>query len=220
MLESFTATTAALFVVTVLLSYFMGNISPAILLGRLHGVDIKSEGSGNAGTTNVLRVLGKKAAVATLVIDIGKGVAAVLFGKLVGYYIFGFNGPYLMAMFCGLAVFCGHIWPLAFNFKGGKGVATAFGVLVAFKPLLGLCELAIVIVVVLVTRKVSLGSIIGAISLPIVAYFAFPLYFFNKVYLCWALAMAVIVLAKHRTNMVRLIKGKESNISFGKNKSA
>ncbi len=216
MLEPFSATSAALFVVTILLSYLVGNISPAILIGRLHGVDIKTEGSGNAGTTNVLRVLGKKAAVATLIIDIGKGVVAVLFGKLVGYYVFGLNGPYLMAMFCGLAVFCGHIWPIAFEFKGGKGVATAFGVLVAFKPMLGLCELGIVLIVVLVTRKVSLGSIIGAISLPIVAYLVFPLYFFNKVYLCWALAMAAIVLVKHRTNMVRLIKGKESNISFGK----
>ena len=96
------------FVIWVTLAYFIGNISPSILLGKALGIDIKKEGSGNAGTTNALRVLGKKAAVITLIIDIGKGVLAVWLGLRFGNETIG--------MFCALAVFCGHIWPCVFSF--------------------------------------------------------------------------------------------------------
>jgi len=188
----------------------MGNISPAILIGRLHGIDIKKEGSGNAGTTNVLRVLGKKAAVATLLIDIFKGVFAVLLGKLAAFYFLKPEvAPYL-AMACGLAVFCGHIWPIAFGFKGGKGVATAFGVLMAVSPFLGLVELGIVILVVVVSRMVSMGSVAAAVAFPFVANY------YDPRYLGWGLLMALIVLYKHNTNITRLVKGEESKISFKK----
>ena len=111
------------FVIWVTLAYFIGNISPSILIGKALGIDIKKEGSGNAGTTNALRVLGKKAAVITLIIDIGKGVLAVWLGLRFGNETIG--------MFCALAVFCGHIWPCVYGFKGGKGVATAFGAILA-----------------------------------------------------------------------------------------
>ena len=108
--------------VAVIIAYFLGNINPAILIGRLHGVDIKKVGSGNAGTTNVLRVLGKKAAAETLLVDIGKGVIAVLIGKLIGGMIM--NDPGMLGAWCAVAVFAGHIWPAVFGFKGGKGIAT------------------------------------------------------------------------------------------------
>ncbi|WP_312651193.1 glycerol-3-phosphate 1-O-acyltransferase PlsY [Aminipila sp.] len=197
-------------VIAVIVSYFMGNISPAILIGRLHGIDIKKEGSGNAGTTNVLRVLGKKAAIATLLIDIFKGVFAVLLGKLAGaYFLEPEFAPY-MAMACGLAVFCGHIWPIVFGFKGGKGVATAFGVLMAVSPFLGLAELGIVIVTVALSRMVSLGSVVAAISFPFIANY------YDPRYLGWGLLMALIVLYKHNANISRLVKGEESKISFKK----
>ncbi len=197
-------------ILTVIVSYFMGNISPAILIARLHGIDIKKEGSGNAGTTNVLRVLGKKAAVATLLIDIFKGVFAVLLGKLAAFYFLKPEvAPYL-AMACGLAVFCGHIWPIAFGFKGGKGVATAFGVLMAVSPFLGLVELGIVILVVVVSRMVSMGSVAAAVAFPFVANY------YDPRYLGWGLLMALIVLYKHNTNITRLVKGEESKISFKK----
>ena len=99
-----------LYVIAIVIAYFLGNISPSILLGRAMGVDIKKEGSGNAGTTNALRVLGKKAAVITLVVDIGKGVIAVLLGNALA-------GPQA-AMYCALAAFAGHVWPAMFHFKG------------------------------------------------------------------------------------------------------
>lgn len=196
--------------ISVIAAYFIGNVSPAILLGRLYGVDIKKEGSGNAGTTNVLRVLGKKAAVATLLIDIFKGVLAVLLGRLVGWYFMPEDLAPYMAMACGLAVFCGHIWPAAFGFKGGKGVATAFGVLMTVSPLLGLMELGIVAVVVLLTRMVSLGAVLAAVAFPFIANW------YDSRYLGWGLIMALIVLYKHNANISRLVKGEEPKISFKK----
>lgn len=210
MFTSSEGTAIAVMIVTVIIAYFMGNISPAILIGRLHGIDIKKEGSGNAGTTNVLRVLGKKAAVATLLIDIFKGVFAVLLGKFIGIYFLEPEFAVYMTMACGLAVFCGHIWPITFGFKGGKGVATAFGVLMAISPILGLAELGIVIATVAISRMVSLGSVTAAIAFPFIANY------YDPRFLAWGLIMALIVLYKHNSNISRLVKGEESKISFKK----
>lgn len=193
-------------VVIVVLSYFIGNISPSIIIGKFYGgIDIREHGSGNAGTTNVLRTLGKKAAAATLIIDILKGVTAVLIGK-------SFGGDEL-AMLCGLAVFIGHIWPVLYGFRGGKGVATGLGVMVATVPTMALMCGAVGIILIAVTRWVSLGSVIGACLLPITAYF------YNPKYILWALAFSLIVIYTHRKNIGRLIKGQESKISFKKKES-
>ena len=191
-----------MFFLVIVIAYFLGNISPSTLIGRARGIDIKKEGSGNAGTTNTLRVLGPKAALVTLIVDIGKGAAAVGLGLLLSTHV--------AAMFCALAAFLGHIWPVLFRLQGGKGVAVAFGAVTMLNWKLGLLALAVVVASVLITRKVSLGSVIVA--------FAFP-------FLCWKLEpdfvyigtlMAVIVLIKHRSNIVRLIHGEEDNIHFGK----
>lgn len=189
-------------VAAIIVSYFLGNLSPAILIGRAMGVDIRKEGSGNAGTTNVLRTLGKKAAAATLAIDILKGVAGVLLGRYIG-------GQEL-AMVCGMAAFAGHIWPLAFGFRGGKGIATAFGVAVTLQPAFGLIELAIAGIFFLLSKRVSVGSLTAAALLPLVAYWTLP------EFLPWGAVMAVIVLYKHRKNIKRLIKGEEPKVSFKK----
>ena len=189
-------------IVPVVIAYLLGNISPSIILGKIHGIDIKKEGSGNAGTTNALRVLGKKAALITLVIDIGKGVMAVIIGRLVGGAAVGY--------ICALAVFCGHIWPCFYSFKGGKGVATAFGALLSVNWMLGLAALAVVAVGLALTQRMSVGSLLGAITFPI---------------LCWLLepdfiwigsVMALIVLIKHRANIGRLLRGEEPKMSFKK----
>lgn len=189
-------------IVAIILSYFLGNISPAILIGRMKGVDIRKEGSGNAGTTNVLRVLGKKEAAATLLIDVLKGVVAVLIGRYIG-------GQEL-AMACGMAVFIGHIWPMIFGFRGGKGIATAFGVIVTVEPILGLIEAAAALTFLLLSKRVSVGSLAAGLFLPFAAYY------FNPNYLLWASAMAGIVLFKHRKNIKRLIKGEEPKINLKK----
>ena len=189
-------------IIPVVIAYLLGNISPSIILGKIHGIDIKKEGSGNAGTTNALRVLGKKAALITLVIDIGKGVLAVIIGRLVGGAAVGY--------ICALAVFCGHIWPCFYSFKGGKGVATAFGALLSVNWMLGLAALAVVAAGLTLTQRMSVGSLLGAITFPI---------------LCWLLepdfiwigsVMALIVLIKHRANIGRLLRGEEPKMSFKK----
>lgn len=190
------------FVLVIIIAYFLGNISPSILLGRARGVDIKKEGSGNAGTTNALRVLGKKAAVITLIIDIGKGFAAVQ----IGYLLSGAQA----AMFCALAAFIGHIWPLLFRFKGGKGVAVAFGTILAINWQLALIALGIVALTVLITRMVSMGSVIAAVSFPIISYFL------EKDFFWFGIVMALIMLYAHRSNIKRIIHGEEHKLSFKK----
>jgi len=191
-----------MFILVIVIAYFLGNISPSTLIGRAMGVDIKKEGSGNAGTTNALRVLGKKAAVITLIVDIGKGVVAVLLGNALA-------GPEA-AMYCALAAFIGHIWPVMFKFKGGKGVAVAFGTIVAINWQLGLLCLAVVAVVVLLTKMVSAGSVTVAIVFPVLAYFMEP----DSLYV--GIVMAALLLYAHRGNIKRLIKGEENKLSFKK----
>ena len=235
----FTPLHCLLFAAAILLAYAIGNISPAIVLGKMHGIDIKKEGSGNAGTTNVLRVLGKKAAAATLIIDIFKGVAAVLIGRFGGAFLAAgatawavTNGALtaaaalafsqlcslLLMLACGTAAFCGHIWPAAFGFKGGKGVATAFGVIVTVKPLLGLVTLLVVLIVAALTRRVSAGSVAGAIAFPFLAWLLNPgaVALGGPLYIGWAVVVAAIVLIKHRANIKRLIRGEEPKINFKK----
>lgn len=189
-----------LWILAVVLAYFLGNISPASLISKAAGVDIRKEGSGNPGTTNVLRVMGKKAAALTLLIDVLKGVVAVLIGRYIG-------GESL-ALYCGLAAFAGHVFPVLYKFKGGKGIATALGVLLALKIQLALWCLAIAVVGFVVFKRVSVGSLMAAVALPFLAYKFMP----GGVYIL--LAMALIVIFKHRGNIQRLIKGQEPKINL------
>lgn len=191
------------YIILVALAYFIGNISPSIILGKIAGVDIKKEGSGNAGTTNALRVLGKKAAIITLLIDVGKGILAVSLGMHFGGYTIG--------TFCALAVFCGHIWPCFYNFKGGKGVATAFGAILAVNWCLGVLALVVVAVGLLATQRMSVGSLLGAASFPIICWI------FEPGFVWIGSIMALIVIVKHRANIARLIRGEEPKM-FGKKK--
>ena len=178
-----------------LVAYFIGNISPSTIMAKRQGLDIKKEGSGNAGTTNALRVMGKKAGAITCIVDILKGVVAVLIGLLVG-------GP-LAAYLCALCVFLGHVWPIVYKFQGGKGVATAFGAVLAVNPLLALISLVIVAIVVFTSKRMSLGSIVGAVAFAVLAAFMEPGFF------VFACVMAIIMIIKHRANIVRLIHGEE-----------
>ena len=186
-------------------AYFLGNISPAILVSRMLGGkegDIRKQGSGNPGTTNMLRVYGKKAAAVTLLIDVLKGVAAVLIGRALG------GEP--LAYLCGFLVEIGHMYPVCWGFKGGKGIATGLGVLLAISPLYGLLELALAVIFFVATRMVSPGSLAAAAGLPVLAHFFAPGFFW------YAVALAVIVIYKHRSNIRKLINHEESKISFKK----
>ena len=190
----------ALAILVFLGAYLLGNLSPSTLIARSRGIDIKKAGSGNAGTTNALRVLGKKAAIETLLIDIGKGVLAVVVAHLLL--------PEELAMWSALAVFVGHVWPVLLKFQGGKGVATGFGALLAEDWQIALICLFLFVAIVAVTRMVSLGSSVAAVALLIGCWFWRPDFFWT------VLIMVAIMLLKHRSNMVRLIKGKENKLSF------
>ena len=198
----FVASGPALGLTVLVCAYFIGNISPATLIAKAAGVDIRREGSGNPGTTNVLRVLGKKAAVGTLVIDVLKGAAAVLLGK--------FIGGEALAVLCGLFVFIGHVWPAVFHFKGGKGVATAFGVLLAINWIVALLCLASAGLGALVSRRMSIGSIVGAAALVVLGGF------YETEYIAVFVVMALIVIFKHRGNIKRIINGDEPKLNFNK----
>ena len=184
----------------IVIAYMIGNISPATLISKASGVDIRKEGSGNPGTTNMLRIMGKKAALLTLVIDVLKGVA----GVLVGAYL----GGEALSVLCGLAVFTGHIFPAIYGFKGGKGIASAFGVLLALHINIALICLGVAALGFVTARRVSVGSLLAALSLPFLAWLYMP------DYILVFTAMAIIVLIKHRSNLMRLIKGEEPKISF------
>ena len=190
-----------MFYVFIVIAYLLGSISPSIIQGRLAGVDIKKEGSGNAGTTNTLRVLGKKAALITLIVDIGKAVLAVFLGSTQGD---------LCSYICAVAVFAGHIWPVYFGFKGGKGVATAFGAILMVNWKLALIALAIAAVLTIVTKRMSVGSIFAALGMAVLSVFM------EKGFWPYAALIAVIIIIKHRANIKRLIHGEEPPISFKK----
>lgn len=193
-------------------AYLIGSISPSILLAKSKGIDIRQEGSGNAGTTNTLRVLGKKAAVITLVLDILKGVVAVLLGT----YVMSNFGAFAAAQtsyLCAVGVTIGHIYPLYFKFKGGKGIATAFGALTAMNPLLGLSALGVVALGTLISRRMSVGSLLGAMALP------FLTMQFEMNFMFGAFFLAAVTIYKHWPNIARLRAGTEPKISFGSKKN-
>lgn len=191
-------------IIIVIICYLIGNISFSFLLTKLKlRKDIREFGSGNAGTTNVLRVLGKKYAVMVLSGDVLKGVVAVLIGKF-------FGSSQIVTILCGLAVVIGHNWPALMGFRGGKGIATSIGVFLVYDPIIALICIAIGIVIIAVSKYVSLGSISGMIIFPVVNLI-FSRGIQNFIY---ASIIAIIAIYKHRTNIERLIKGNENKLKL------
>lgn len=188
-----------------IICYFIGNISGSIVLSKLiYKQDIRNYGSKNAGATNALRVYGVKFGLATFLIDFLKGLLCAY----LGFKFFGSLG----ILVCGLLCVIGHILPIIYNFKGGKGIATSFGVLLFAQPLQVLFLLILFLIVVLITKYVSLGSIIGCVSAVIYGLIYIRKDFYiGLIYIL----LGIISLFKHRSNINRLIHGKESKL--GKN---
>ncbi len=190
------------FILAVVIAYLLGSISPSTLLAKAQGVDIKKEGSGNAGTTNTLRVLGKKAAVITLLVDIGKGVLAVQIAEMI-------SGPQA-AYVAALAALAGHVWPIFFRFRGGKGVAVAFGAILRLDWRIALMMAALLVIVVAVSRMVSVGSLTVCVAFPITCWIM------HREMFQVSLIMAAIVIWKHSDNIKRLIAHDENEVDIGK----
>ncbi|WP_254450359.1 glycerol-3-phosphate 1-O-acyltransferase PlsY [Cohnella herbarum] len=201
MLNSFIA------IVAVIVSYLLGSISFSILFARwLRKIDIRDHGSGNAGATNTLRVLGKGPAIAVFLLDIAKGSVAVGLGIWLG------DGNDWISVACGLAAIGGHNWPIYFRFKGGKGIATTIGALIVWAFLPTLIAGIVAILVIVFTRYVSLGSMIFAVWLPILFY-VFDL---DAAYIWGALVVAVLAIVRHRKNIVKLLNGTENKLGSSK----
>jgi len=197
----------AAWVVTAVAGYLLGSLNSAIIVSKWKfKQDIRSFGSGNAGLTNMHRVYGKDGAVYTLIGDIAKQIVSVLIGAiLVGRY-----GAYLAGAFCML----GHIFPVYYKFKGGKGVLTAATMILIIDPLVFLVLFVIFVLVLLITRYVSLSSIIAAISYPAVIRVAYGREHFFELF--FALFVGCVIIYMHRTNLYRLFNNQESKFSFRK----
>lgn len=215
--------------VIAIISYLIGSISPSILLSKAFGKgDIRESGSGNAGATNMLRTNGVGMGLATLILDISKGIAAVLIGWLVTSICTGRISAVTpvenailssLGFIAGIFVVVGHDFPIYFGFKGGKGVATSLGVCLIWDWKVGLVVLVFALFLMLITRYVSLGSISAAVIF--LAMEAYKMYeHFNPVELICAAALSLLLIARHSANISRLFKGTENKLSFGKNKKS
>ena len=203
-------------VLCALIGYLLGSFNFALILSRkMYKDDIRKHGSKNAGTTNMMRTYGSKAAGLTILGDMLKAVVAVILGALLmGLYF----GGYAAALGCVV----GHVFPVFFGFKGGKGVATAAAAILVLNPLAFLCVLGVFLLSVLFTRYISLGSVLGAAVCPLITFYTW----FSKenlssgsgfAFLC-AFIIAIIVIVKHHANLSRLAHGTESKFSFKKSK--
>ncbi|MDA8428843.1 MAG: glycerol-3-phosphate 1-O-acyltransferase PlsY [Geobacteraceae bacterium] len=189
----------AIIVILLVLAYLIGSVPTGLLLGKACGVDVRKEGSGNIGATNLYRTVGRKIGVITLVGDCLKGMIPVLLVKFSSL-------PSGYAAWVGLAAFCGHVFSVFLRFKGGKGVATALGVFLALAPLAVGAALLVFITLMLIFRYVSLGSIAAAVVMPL----AVILLGGSKELIAVTLVIAVVVVVKHHENIRRLLAGTES----------
>tara|TARA_B110000196_G_scaffold124798_1_gene108261 strand:- start:14 stop:598 length:585 start_codon:yes stop_codon:yes gene_type:complete len=183
-------------------AYLLGSVSAAIIVCKTLGLsDPRTGGSGNPGTTNVMRLYGKKAAFLTLVGDICKGIIPILLAKVI------VNSEFIIAI-CGLAAFLGHIFPIYFKFEGGKGVATLIGILFATHWLLGVSYIITWILTALIFRYSSLAALIAALPIPIYSYFIEH----NNQYTISFTVIAIILFWRHKPNIYNLLNGKEDKI--------
>jgi glycerol-3-phosphate acyltransferase PlsY len=216
-----------LLAIIVILSYLIGSIPNSILISRaVSGIDIRKHGSGNAGGTNVMRVLGWKYGLVVIFLDALKGAIAVViisrlfYGPLPFENVSPFDDFTLVQIIAGMSAVIGHIWTVFAEFKGGKGIATALGMLLTLITIDMLIAVGIFTLVVLISRYVSLGSIIAAISVPSTLFIRENLFHVDipgySTLFPFIIGVTVLVIFTHRKNLVRIFNGNESKISFRK----
>ena len=207
----------AAYIIIGIIAYAIGSISFSVIFSKkMAGFDVREKGSGNAGSTNVLRTVGKKAAVLTLVCDILKGIVAILIAVIIGNIVSHIDKA-LLVQIASISVIVGHTFPIFFGFKGGKGVATSLGVLLLINWQIGLICLVFALVIMVLTRMVSAGSILAAILFPVLTLFIGQDYYVvSGNYFIFSVIMALIVAFNHRTNISRILNGTENKLSFKK----
>ena len=209
----------AIFALSVIAAYLLGSIPFGLIIAKAHGKDLRSIGSGNIGATNVSRALGKKWAYICFLLDVLKGFVPMLLSS--NFIFYKTNAAELfLSMAVGIAAIAGHIFPIYLRFKGGKGVATSFGVALGFWPYYTVCAIAAIIVwagVVLIWRYISLASLIAAVTFPLtllLAILLIPQWHFSYLWpLCIiAAVIPLMVVLRHRENIKRIIAGTESKV--------
>lgn len=209
------------FFIAFLLAYLLGSIPAAVWIGKkFHGIDVRQHGSGNAGTTNVIRVLGWKTGIPVLLIDVAKGWLAAMVPVFLNLAPSGSALLTNLQILTGMTAIFGHIFPIFAGFRGGKGVATVFGVLLALQPLLTISCFGVFLVILLITGIVSVSSMSAGLAFPILLFLFFDTP--SMVFKIFSILVAIALLITHRKNIGRLLRGEEAKlINLGeKNKTA
>ena len=203
----------AIYILVALVAYLIGSISFSVIFTKkLAGFDVREKGSKNAGTTNVLRAVGKKAAALTLICDILKGVLAIVVAILATRIWKDVDGT-LLEYIAGFFAILGHTFPIFFEFRGGKGVATALGVLITLNWKIGLICLIFAVIIIAFTKMVSVGSLLAAVLYPILTIFMGDVKFLPVLI---SILIALLVIFNHRENLKRIKDGTENKISLKK----
>ena len=208
----------ASYIIVAIVAYLLGSISFSVIISKkMAGFDVREKGSGNAGATNMLRTVGKQAALLTLLCDALKGVVAILFAIIVGKIVKDIDKA-LLVQLAGIFVVLGHTFPIFFGFKGGKGVATSLGVLLMTNWQIGLICLVFALILMVLTKMVSMGSVGAAILFPVLVLFIHTNYTVQEGsgYLIYSIILAIIVAFNHRKNIQRILNGTENKLSLKK----
>ena len=197
-----------------LVSYIIGSFPTAVWVGKIfHNIDIREHGSYNAGATNTFRVLGNKWGWIVLFVDIGKGYLAASLPFFLSSLYYGFKDEVLiLQLIASLCAVVGHVFPVFANFRGGKGVATTLGIILAINLDTALISLAIFLIVFLMTQYVSLGAIIASILFPFISFFA--MHEDARIMIIFSILVSLIVLFSHRKNINRLLRGEENKMNL------
>ncbi len=201
----------------ILLAYLIGSIPTALIISkRFFGIDIRDYGSGNMGATNTFRVLGSRYGTMVMAFDILKGMGAVALYNFIPYYLHNDLERTNFMLGLGLAAVIGHIFPIFAGFKGGKGVATLLGMILTVQPIIAISCIGVFVLVLYLTRYVSLSSILAAVALPVCV-----LWIWNEheiLYRVFALLVAILVVFTHQKNIGRILRGVESRIPILKHR--
>ena len=213
------------YIIMAIIAYLIGSINFSVIISKkMAGFDVREKGSGNAGSTNVLRTVGKKAALITLICDIFKGIVSVLIALLIGKIAGESANSAIVAEIAALAVVIGHTFPVFFGFRGGKGVATSLGIILIINWKIGLICLVFALALMALTRMVSLGSISASVLFAVLTIFIRDSYVggidFDFSFIIFGILLAAIVIFNHRTNLKRIINGTENKLNFKKKENA
>lgn len=196
------------------LAYLLGSLPTAVLVSKkMYGLDIREHGSGNAGATNTFRILGKKAGIGVMLVDMLKGFVAVKLSYLSIYHI-GSEQLTNLQVGLGLCAVVGHIFPIWANFRGGKGIATLFGMILAIQPIVAVSLVAVFLLMLFLTRYVSLSSMAASVAFPVLILFIFKESAPEISYKLFAIATACMVVLTHHKNIGRLLAGNESKVNL------